>query len=123
MATGMVSSASAQQNAVANQLAAQPILRAGEKIATSPSAIKDPNAKTFRHMIPGAKFVMPDGLELQFLGGSFTTADAEIIAELEKVANKGPSMIYTQQGAVVAAHALQQKAAADAADTAGKTPA
>lgn len=117
MATGMVSSQAVQQNA---QAAAPAVLRAGEKVATSAAAIKDPKAKTFRHMIPGAKFVMPDGLEVQFLGGSFTTSDPAIIAELSAVANKGTSMIYTQQEAAVAVQAMQTKAAADAADTAGK---
>lgn len=116
MATGMVSSASTLNSV---QPAAG-VIRAGEKVATSAAAIKDPKAKTFRHMIPGAKFVMPDGLEVQFLGGSFTTSDPAIIAELSAVANKGTSMIYTQQEAAVAVQAMQTKAAADAADTAGK---
>lgn len=113
MATGMVSSASVLQNTV---------IRAGEKIATTPEALKSKNGKTYRHMAPGAKFVMPDGLEIVFMGGQFTTDDPSIIAELDKVANKPATMIYTQAEAVQAVAVLQKQAAADAADTAGKTP-
>ena len=113
MATGMVSSASVQQS---------PTIRSGEKLATTPAALKSKNGKTYHHMAPGAKFVMPDGLELIFMGGQFTTDDPAIIAELDKVANKPAPMIYTQTEAVQAVAALQNQAAADAADTAGKTP-
>ncbi len=113
MATGMVSSASVQQNTV---------IRAGEKIATTPEALKSKNGKTFYHMAPGAKFVMPDGLEIVFMGGQFTTEDPSIIAELNKVADKSATMIYTKNEAVQAVAALQNQAAADAANTAGKTP-
>lgn len=114
MATGMVSSASVQQNA--------PTLRSGEKLASTPAAIADKNSKHYHHMVPGAKFVMPDGLEVIFMGGQFITADPEIIAELDKIANKPTSMIYTKTEAVQAVAMMQNQAAADAADTAAKTP-
>jgi tRNA A58 N-methylase Trm61 len=113
MATGMVSSASALQN-----LQAKPVIRAGEKISTSVEAVSNPNAKTYHHSVPGARFIMPDGLEVHFLGGQFVTADLEIIAELDKVANKSTSMIYTQQAAAVAQKAQISQAAADAASSA-----
>jgi len=71
-------------------------------------------------MVIGAKFVMPDGLEVQFLGGHFTTADTEIMAELDKVANKPASMIYTKSEVVDAVKALSAQAAADAVQTLGK---
>lgn len=110
MATGMT-------NTATNNKA---VLRAGEQLASTPQALKDPNAKVFRHMIPGARFVMPDGLEIIFLGGQFSTADADVIAELSKVANKPTSMIYTEKAAAEAAIAQQKQAAADAAESAGK---
>lgn len=115
MAVGALSSQHTLQNV-------QPVIRAGEKVATTASALKDPNARTFRHMIPGARFIMPDGLELQFLGGTFTTSDPAIIAELSAVADKGTSMIFTHKEVAEAVVAGQQKLAAEAADTAGKTP-
>ena len=113
MATGMVSSAHALQNTA-------PVLRAGEKLASSPRALADKNSRVFRHMVPGARFVMPDGLEILFMGGQFVTNDPEIIAELDKVANKASSMIYTTVEVVEAVKANTNKLAADAADTAGK---
>ena len=113
MAVGMV-------NSMNNLRDASPtVIRAGERIATTAEALKDKNAKRYFHMIPGAKFMMPDGLEIQFLGGQFVTADPAIIAELNKIANKPTSLVFTQQEAVGAATALQKQAAADAADTAG----
>lgn len=116
MATGTVSSASSQQNAGT-------VIRAGEQLATTPQALKSAKGKTYYHMAPGARFVMPDGLEVIFMGGQITTDDADVIAELDRVANKPTSMIYTKQDALVAAAAtMTQQVAKDAADTAGKTP-
>lgn len=115
MAVGSVSSSSVQQKAT--------VIRAGEQLATTPQALKSGKGKTYYHMAQGARFVMPDGLEIIFMGGRFTTDNDEIIAELDRVANKPTSMIYTQQDALVAAAAtLTQQVAKDAADTAGKTP-
>lgn len=96
------------------------VLRSGESVSTSVEALKDPNAKTYYHMVPGARFCMPDGLEVRFLGGQFTTADPAIIAELDKIANKHTSMVYTNKVTVAAITAELNAAAADAAETAGK---
>jgi len=113
MATGMVSSAHALQNTAS-------VLRVGERLASSPRALADKNSRVFHHMVPGARFVMPDGLEIVFLGGQFVTNDSEIIAELDKVSNKSSSMIYTAAEVVESVKANANKLAADAADTAGK---
>jgi len=119
MAVGAVSSAHSLQNLGVVKEAPQ-VLRSGEIIATTAAALADPNAKVYKHMIPGANFMMPDGLELSFLGGQFITSDPEIIQQLDAVANKPTSMIYTE--AVVAENIKQsQKTIAEAAaDTAGK---
>lgn len=118
MAVGALSSAHSLQNLGAVQT--PQVLRSGEIIATTAAALKDPNAKVYKHMIPGANFMMPDGLELRFLGGQFITSDPEIIKQLDAVANKSTSMIYTE--AVVAENIKQgqKNLAEDAADTAGK---
>lgn len=90
-------------------------IRSGETAPqASPSVLKTAAVKTYHHMVIGAKFVMPDGLEVQFLGGQFVTADEEIIAELDKVANKPASMIYTKAEVVEAVKALTAQAAEDA---------
>lgn len=93
MATGIVSTANAFKNA-----GTADVLRSGEKAAMLVNAEdKRTPVTTFYHQIPGARFIMPDGLELQFMGGQFTTNDPTIIAELNKIANRGTSMIYTDK--------------------------
>jgi hypothetical protein len=90
-------------------------LRSGESAPqATPAIIKSKPVKTYHHMVRGAKFVMPDGLEVQFLGGSFTTADTAIMEQLDLVANKPASMIYTKAEVVEAVKALTAAAAADA---------
>ena len=115
MAVGMTNSA-AVQNATTEK---SPVLRSGEVVASSMQALKNPNARVFHHMIPGANFIMPDGLEIKFLGGQFVTDDPDVIAELEKIADKPTSMVFTKTLAVEAAKELQKRSADDAANTAG----
>lgn len=96
-------------------------IRSGETAPqASPQVIKSQPVKTYHHMVRGAKFMMPDGLEVQFLGGQFVTADPAIIAELDAVANKPASMIYTKAEVVEAVKALTAQAAADAVQVAAK---
>lgn len=101
-------------------IAAGTILRSGEAAQSSLAAIKDKSAKTYHHMVKGAKFFMPNGLAIEFLGGQFVTTDPEIIAELDAVANKPASMIYTRKEAVDAAEALVKTAAEDAVQNTDK---
>lgn len=107
MATGALSSAQTQAAAAAP-------LRAGERQATTASALKDPKAKTYHHRFPGAQFIMPDGLALVFLGGTYTTAKPEEIAQLDAVADRPSSMIYIHKEAAEAAASVETKAADDA---------
>ena len=95
-------------------------IRSGESAPqATPAIIKNQKVKTYHHMVVGAKFMMPDGLEVQFLGGQFVTADPEIIAELDRVADKPASMIYTKKEVVASVTQLMSAAAADAAKSAG----
>lgn len=114
MATGPVNSQTALSPAT--------ILRSGESLATTAAALKDKNAKTFYHMIPGARVCMPDGLEVRFFGGQFVTADPGIIAELNKIVDKPTSMIYSNQDVAAHISAVTLQLASDAGDTSGKTP-
>lgn len=56
--------------------------------------------KTYYHQIPGSRFhyMAGEGIveELIFLGGRITTDNPDAIAELDKVANKNGSCIYTR---------------------------
>ncbi len=114
MATGPVSS----RHNLGAAPEAQPVIRVGE-VQSSVADLKDPNTKIYHHVIPGAGFVLPDGLRIQFLGGVFATNDPAVQRELDAVANKTASMIYTKQEVVGAVTAMQAQAAADAAETAG----
>lgn len=112
MATGSVNSASNASAAV--------VLRSGEKLASTAAAVKDANSRTYYHRVPGARTHMPDGLEIQFLGGVFTTNDPSVIAELNKVADRQGSGIFTRREGVQAMKQLESGVATEAADTAGK---
>ena len=93
-------------------------IRSGETAPqASPDVIKSKPVKSYYHMVRGAKFIMPDGLEVQFLGGVFTTADTGIMTELDKIANRPASMVYTKAEVVEAVNALTAQAAADAVQT------
>lgn len=98
MATGTLNSQSTVnqpgKTAVAGDPGAVP-LRSGEAMATTQAALADKNSKTYHHMVAGAQFVMPDGLSVLFLGGQLTTNDPAIVKELDKVADKPTSQIYT----------------------------
>jgi hypothetical protein len=87
------------------------VLKSGE---LAPSVPKDKTAKSYYHMVRGARFVMPDGLEVVFRGGIFTTKDPEIIAELDKVADRPASMVYTKNETAEAVLAAAKAAADDA---------
>ena len=107
------------QQATPAQAAAPVVLRSGEKQATTQTALKNPNAKTYYHRVKGARFIMPNGLELQVLGGVFVTDDAEIIRELDIVANKATSMIFTVKAGIQAVETAENKLAEDASKTDG----
>jgi len=53
------------------------------------------STKHYRHRTPGARFILPDGRELCFIGGTFRTEDSAIQQELDKVTNVPASQIYT----------------------------
>jgi hypothetical protein len=111
MATGMVNTSNTMVDAPAT-------IRSGEKLASTQAALKDPKSKTFYHTIPGARFIMPDGLEVVFMGGQVTTNDPDVIRELEAVADRNTSLIYTQKAGTQAAQAAQKLVADDAAKAA-----
>jgi hypothetical protein len=103
------------QAALAAQPAAPQTVRVGEVVTNTQTSLTDKNARTYRHSCQGARFIMPDGLEVHFLGGLFTTSDPAIIAELDKVADKAASQIYTHASKEGLIAAPAKVAAADAA--------
>lgn len=87
----------ARQRLQANTEAAG-TLRTGEfaENIVNPVVIAAGNTKTYYHQHAGASFFMPDGLQVRFLGGQFTTDDADIIRELDKIVNKPTSLVTSQ---------------------------
>lgn len=72
-------------------------------------------AKTYYHVTPGANFIMPTGLIVQFLGGRFDTTDPEIQMELDKVCDRASSQIYTKASLPVEIAAANANLANEAA--------
>lgn len=71
------------------------VLNTGEQIA--PDFDKnDPNLKTYYHQVPGARTHMPDGAEIIFRGGQFSTANKDVQTFLDKIADRQGSMVYTK---------------------------
>lgn len=134
MATGAVSS---QQMPSANPSTADAITAAKQRLAQQQAAAATAgqviqsgvtigstleglvNGKTYFHRIPGARSVLPDGREIQFLGGQFSTSDPRIIAELDAVANSHTSMIFTEKAGVEYAKSVEGQLASAAGDTVG----
>ena len=111
MAVGTVSS---QQTTAA--AAKQPTLAVGVQVASSLAGVQ--SGKTYYHRVPGARTHLPDGREIVFLGGMFSTTDPDIIAELDRVADQTTSMIFTAKTGVENTKAAEDKVAADAGNTA-----
>lgn len=101
--------------------AATPTILSSEKHATSLAALQSAEAKTFYSLVKGCNFPMPNGVVLQFLGGQYSTVDPEEIRELEAVANRSGSLIYTRKEAVVADAALAKQAASETLSSDGQT--
>lgn len=97
------------------------VLRSGEKHATSLAALQASGVKTYYSLIKGCNFPMPSGLVLQFLGGIYSTVDPDEIRELDAVANRVGSLIYTRKQAVVEDAALAKKAAEETLSSDGQT--
>lgn len=110
MATGMVNTANNMKTAAPVQDA---VLRSGEKTAMQITGTDKSKVKTYYHQLPGARFIMPDGLELTFMGGMFATDDPQIIAELNKVADRHTSMISTKAPGKLEELVAKDAAAAD----------
>lgn len=129
MATGTQSSAGLRPGFVPpaaqapqESLPAQPgVLRSGERVATSVEALKDADSKTYFSMVKGCQFIMPDGLAIQFLGGRYVTNKPAEIAELDAVANRPGSLVFTKAEAKEADEALAHKAAGETITSDGQT--
>ena len=93
------------------------VLHAGTQLVSSKAAIASKTSKTYYHLIPGAKFILPTGLEIVFLGGVYITDDPAQIAELNAVVNVPGSMVHDNPDSI-AAQVFDRAAALAAAEAA-----
>lgn len=82
------------------------ILRPGEVIQADYD-LGDPEVKTFYHQVPGAITHMPDGATIQFLGGQYSTKNADILRHLNAIADRPGSMVFTRSNKQIAAEIKQ----------------
>lgn len=100
----------------ANYMSDKEVINSGEVISPEYD-LKDPNVKVYYHQVAGAKTHLPDGAEIQFTGGQFATANAEIKAYLDKIADKRGTMVFTKK--TVGVNPDMALAASSAAEPAG----
>ena len=100
-----------------NYVREQGVLRSGEIFASDvdPSILADSATKVYKHSAVGARFFMPDGASLIFLGGVFITNNPDLIKELDKVADKPGTQITTDK---IALERLRREVALAAEDAA-----
>ena len=71
------------------------VLHVGEDIA-SETDLQDPETRVYYHQVKGACTHLSDGSAVVFKGGMYATKNPEIIAHLDKIADKRGSQIYTK---------------------------
>ena len=98
------------------------VINVGQEIAPDLEALKDPSARVYHHRVPGAQTHMPDGAAIVFRGGIFVTTNEEIIAFLDRIADKGGSMIYTKSDARIESEIKTAALAAASPVGTAKTP-
>jgi hypothetical protein len=101
----------------ANYVSDDEVKRVGEQINPDLD-LNDPDVRVYYHQVPGAQTHMPDGAAIRFLGGQYSTKNAEIIAFLDKIADKQGSMVFTKTNRAVVAElkAVAEEAAKPAGD-------
>lgn len=80
------------QNYVSNEK----VIRSGEVIAAD-SDLKDPNVKVFYHQVSGACTFLPDGAQLTFVGGQYSTKNPDILSFLNAIVDRPGSMVFSRK--------------------------
>lgn len=102
-----------------NYVADEKIIRSGEVVA-SDSNLKDPNVKTFYHQVAGACSFLPDGAQITFVGGQYSTANPAILDFLNAIVDRPGSMVFSRKpGSAIPVEALE--AALEVAQPAGNS--
>lgn len=71
------------------------IIRIGE--AVSGEIPGKPGTKTWYHQVAGARTYLPDGAEINFTGGQYTSSNKEIIAFMDAICDKPGTLVYSRK--------------------------
>lgn len=95
------------------------IIRSGEVVAADAN-LKDPEVKTFYHQVAGACSFLPDGAQITFTGGQYSTKNKEILFFLNAIVDRPGSLVYSHKpGVPIPQEALE--AALEVAQPAGNS--
>lgn len=78
-----------------NYATSEKVIRTGEVVAGMiPGA---PGTKTYYHQVPMASTYMPDGAQVVFSGGQYTTDNKDIMAHLDAIVDRVGSLVYSRR--------------------------
>jgi hypothetical protein len=78
-----------------NYVREEGVINSGETIAAEVKLT--PGSKIYYCTIPNSITHLPDGAQITFAGGQFMTSNPDIIAYLDKIADKPTTPIYTKK--------------------------
>lgn len=78
-----------------NYVREEGVINSGETIAAEVQVTE--GSKIYYSSIPNSITHMPDGAQITFTGGQFMTSNPDIIAFLDKIADKPTTPIYTKR--------------------------
>lgn len=102
-----------------NYVVDEKIIRSGEIVAAD-SNLKDPAVKTFYHQVAGARSYLPDGAQIDFTGGQYSTKNPDILRFLEAIVDRPGSLVFSRKpGSHISQEAIE--AALEVAQPAGNS--
>jgi len=90
-----------------NYMADERVIRSGEVIAAD-ADLKDPDVKVFYHQVAGACSFLPDGAQITFSGGQYSTKNPDILRFLNAIVDRPGSMVFSRKpGSPIPQEALE----------------
>lgn len=78
-----------------NYVREEGVLNSGEIIAAETKVV--PGSKVYYSTVPNSITHMPDGAQITFTGGQYMTSNKDIIAFLDKIADRPTTPIFTKK--------------------------
>jgi len=72
------------------------VIRSGEVVAADAN-LKDPDVKVFYHQVAGAVSYLPDGAEIRYVGGQYSTKNPAILEFLNAIVDRPGSLVYSRR--------------------------